>query len=98
MRIRVSIVLLALFILVACAKTKTSPTVSIPAQYQTFLSGVKLSDPQDPVAIIDTSKGMIAFEVYEAKTPQTAANFLKLVQQGFYDGLQFHRVEPGFVI
>lgn len=49
-------------------------------------------------AIIETSKGNITIELYEDEAPATAANFIDLVERGFYDGLKFHRYEPGFVI
>jgi len=49
-------------------------------------------------AIIDTNKGSIAIELFEDKAPITAGNFIDLVERGFYDGLKFHRYEPGFVI
>lgn len=37
-------------------------------------------------------------ELYDQDAPGTVANFCKLAQSGFYDGLTFHRVIPGFVI
>src|SRR5262245_41016594 len=49
-------------------------------------------------AIIDTNKGPITIELYEDKTPITAGHFIDLIQKGFYNGLGFHRYEPGFVI
>lgn len=49
-------------------------------------------------AIIETGKGNITIELYEDKAPKTAGNFIDLVEKGFYDGLAFHRYEPGFVI
>ena len=42
--------------------------------------------------------GIIDIELYEDKAPITVANFKKLVSQGFYDGLIFHRVIAGFMI
>jgi cyclophilin family peptidyl-prolyl cis-trans isomerase len=45
-----------------------------------------------------TSAGVIDLEVYPDKAPVTAANFLRLADAGFYDGLIFHRVVAGFVI
>ena len=42
--------------------------------------------------------GIIDIELYEDKAPITCANFKKLVQEGFYDGLIFHRVIAGFMI
>jgi len=50
------------------------------------------------VATIVTDKGTIKFELYEKEAPITTKNFIELAQKGFYDGLTFHRVEPGFVI
>ncbi|HVF90398.1 MAG TPA: peptidylprolyl isomerase [Blastocatellia bacterium] len=49
-------------------------------------------------AIIETDKGSITIELFEDKAPITAGNFIDLVEKGFYDGLKFHRYEPGFVI
>jgi cyclophilin family peptidyl-prolyl cis-trans isomerase len=49
-------------------------------------------------AIIETNKGSITVELYEDKTPITAGNFIDLIERGFYNGLKFHRYEPGFVI
>ena len=42
--------------------------------------------------------GVIELELCPEAAPKTVANFLKLVNQGFYDGLIFHRVIPGFMI
>lgn len=44
-----------------------------------------------------TSAGAIRIELAPDRAPQTVANFLRLVDSGFYQGLQFHRVVPGFV-
>jgi cyclophilin family peptidyl-prolyl cis-trans isomerase len=49
-------------------------------------------------AIIETNKGAITIELYSDQAPITAGNFIDLVERGFYDGLKFHRYEPGFVI
>lgn len=42
--------------------------------------------------------GVITLELYPDKAPKTVANFEKLVKEGFYDGLIFHRVISGFMI
>lgn len=47
---------------------------------------------------IETNKGTIKFALYEEDAPTTTANFIKLAESGFYDGLTFHRVVPNFVI
>ena len=49
-------------------------------------------------AEIKTSKGTMTAELYEKEVPGTVANFVKLANSGFYDGLRFHRVIPDFVI
>jgi cyclophilin family peptidyl-prolyl cis-trans isomerase len=49
-------------------------------------------------AVLETVKGTIKFELYEKETPITTKNFIDLTNEGFYNGLTFHRVEPGFVI
>ena len=49
-------------------------------------------------AVIEMDAGKIAIEFYELDAPETVANFVKLAKKGFYDGLKFHRVEPGFVV
>lgn len=49
------------------------------------------------VAIIETQKGIIKIELFADDAPLTVSNFVFLVEDGFYDGLIFHRVEPGFV-
>ena len=50
------------------------------------------------VATIDTDRGTIRIELYDDKTPKTVANFEKLVGDGYYDGLVFHRVLDNFMI
>jgi cyclophilin family peptidyl-prolyl cis-trans isomerase len=57
-----------------------------------------MSTKKNRTAVIETEKGTIRFELYEDLAPITAANFIALAEQKFYDGLNFHRVEPGFVI
>ncbi len=49
-------------------------------------------------AVILTEKGVMKAELYEKEVPGTVANFEKLANAGFYDGLRFHRVIPGFVL
>src|SRR5262249_58976135 len=51
-----------------------------------------------PVVILDTSAGQITLELDAEKAPITVENFLKYVDDKFYDGLIFHRVIPGFMI
>ncbi len=48
-------------------------------------------------AIITMDKGDITIELFDKEAPETVGNFAKLIGEGFYDGLIFHRVIPGFV-
>ncbi|MHB1125700.1 MAG: peptidylprolyl isomerase [Bacillota bacterium] len=48
-------------------------------------------------AIIEMDKGEITVELFGKEAPGTAENFEKLINEGFYNGLTFHRVIPGFV-
>jgi peptidyl-prolyl cis-trans isomerase A (cyclophilin A) len=52
----------------------------------------------NPTAVIRTNLGEIAIELYEDKAPNTVGNFVKLTEDGYYNGLIFHRVIPGFMI
>ncbi|MDR0969272.1 MAG: peptidylprolyl isomerase [Lentimicrobiaceae bacterium] len=49
-------------------------------------------------ATIETEKGTMILEMFDDDAPNTVANFEKLANSGFYDGLIFHRVIPDFVI
>jgi len=53
---------------------------------------------ENRTAVIETSKGTIKVALDEKKAPITTANFIKLAQSGFYDGLIFHRIIKGFMI
>jgi peptidyl-prolyl cis-trans isomerase B (cyclophilin B) len=49
-------------------------------------------------ATFDTNRGTIVAEMYDTDAPGTVANFEKLANAGFYDGVKFHRVIPNFVV
>ncbi len=50
------------------------------------------------VATIQTKRGTIRIQLQEDKVPKTVANFVKLANRSFYDGLKFHRVIPDFMV
>jgi cyclophilin family peptidyl-prolyl cis-trans isomerase len=52
----------------------------------------------NPVVTFRTTLGDIQMEIFQDKVPKTAGNFLTLAKKGFYTGLTFHRVIPGFMI
>lgn len=61
-------------------------------------SGTEAGEAKSPKAVIEMDAGKIIIEFYEKDAPGTVANFVKLAKQGFYNGLSFHRVVPGFVV
>ena len=52
----------------------------------------------NPQVELDTSAGTIRLELYPDAAPKTVANFLQYVKSGHYEGTQFHRVIPGFMV
>ncbi len=59
---------------------------------------VSMTNDKNPVAEIATSKGTFTLELFEDTMPITAGNFIKLAEEGFYNGTKFHRVIPDFMI
>lgn len=59
---------------------------------------VSMTNEKNPVAEITTNHGTFELELFEDTMPITAGNFIKLATEGFYDGVQFHRVIDGFMI
>lgn len=71
----------------------TALTAPVGDELRTLIERAKTSQVR-----LATSKGDIVFTFYPDDAPQHCAAFMKLAESGFYDGLAFHRVEPGFVI
>jgi len=69
-----------------------------------FLVGIAVMTPMAhgaaarPRATIKTTKGTIVIELYKEEASKTVENFIKLAKKGFYNGIIFHRVIPGFMI
>jgi peptidyl-prolyl cis-trans isomerase B (cyclophilin B) len=57
-----------------------------------------MSDIKFTTGEIQTNKGVLKFELYDDDAPGTVANFKKLISEGYYDGLKFHRVIPDFMV
>ena len=57
-----------------------------------------VSGQSNPVVVMETSMGTIKIELRPDLTPITAENFLRYVDNGYYDGLIFHRVISGFMV
>ncbi|HEY1331054.1 MAG TPA: peptidylprolyl isomerase [Actinomycetota bacterium] len=67
------------------------PSYDAPPQMQIDPNGTY-------VAVMETSHGTITIELFAADAPNTVNSFTFLARDGFYDGLTFHRIIPGFVI
>jgi cyclophilin family peptidyl-prolyl cis-trans isomerase len=87
-------------------KSAETSTSSAPAkQSPATMGAAKVATPEPPkidpenvVAVIDMGKGgRIVFEFYPKDAPISVDNFIKLANKGFYNGLKFHRVIPGFM-
>jgi len=65
---------------------------------QTVSTAPAPGQPANPRVLIETSKGNITVELFPGNAPQSVGNFINYVKTGFYDGLIFHRVIPGFMI
>jgi len=52
----------------------------------------------NPVVVIETTLGKVVVELFPKEAPDTVANFVKLVEKGYYDGVIFHRVIPKFMV
>ena len=88
---------IALFLLSLMLGVTAGCGASEPGK-QTVSTAPGAGQPANPRVLIETSKGNITVEVFPRNAPQSAANFLNYVQSGYYDGLVFHRVIPGFMI
>ena len=52
----------------------------------------------NPIAVFDTTLGTFKVELYQDKMPETCENFIKLVNDGFYNGMTFYRISDNFMI
>nr|WP_018234026.1 peptidylprolyl isomerase [Thioalkalivibrio thiocyanodenitrificans] len=62
------------------------------------MGSLAMAENENPKVTIETSKGAIVVELFADKAPDTVANFMEYVNDGFFDGTIFHRVIPGFMI
>lgn len=73
-----------------------SPT-SLVLGENTSATPTIINNNEETVVALDTINGQIVIKLYAKETPNTVATFLKKVNSGFYNGLIFHRVIPGFM-
>ena len=64
-----------------------------------IISGCSNKEYENPIVTMEIENyGTIKIELYPEYAPNTVANFVSLIKDGFYDGLTFHRLVPGFVL
>ncbi len=106
---RLSVLIALFFVLSSCAATEQPQTNEGNDATITATDGSKEStnpnagtgetDHQNPIVTIEMEDGgKIKAELYPDVAPNTVNNFISLIHKGFYDGLIFHRVIPGFMI
>lgn len=73
--------------------------VAVVASQNLLFSSQNNNKPKEnPIAFFDTTYGTFKVELYQDKMPITVGNFVKLVNDGFYNGLIFHRIKNDFMI
>jgi peptidyl-prolyl cis-trans isomerase B (cyclophilin B) len=99
------LLLLPLVVLLVGCGGKKSDNASGGSSMNCEISGDKskaslidLDDGQTHSVVVKTNKGDFTFDLATKISPCTTASFAGLVQKGFFDGLTFHRIVPGFVI
>ena len=91
-RITGIILVLATLLLMSCAGNTPKPkTYSAPPS-------MNIDTSKQYIATIETNRGDLVLELFAGDVPVTVNNFVFLAREGFYDGLTFHRVIPGFMI
>lgn len=58
----------------------------------------EVASEENSKVVVTTNRGEFTLELFEKEAPITAGNFKKLVEEGFYDGIKFHRVISGFMV
>jgi len=105
---RISILLLvSMFFIFGCGKkeeVKTEKVEEKPAELappettKKEISQEPIVREKNPIVVMETNHGPIEIELYWKESPKLTENFLRLVNNGFYNDLTFHRIVPGFVI
>ncbi|MGC9450273.1 MAG: peptidylprolyl isomerase [Oceanipulchritudo sp.] len=97
-----SAALLALVALTGC-RGRPHPDLFEPGDIDVWRTVAPAAQGQEqadslPLVELQTTKGIILIQLYEEQAPESVANFLEYVEDGFFEGTIFHRIVPGFVI
>lgn len=90
-----SIIFVMLLIVSACGKTKEKEETNNVVSHTPPVS----KHETNPIVTMEMENGgIVQMELYPKVAPQSVDNFVTLINDGFYDGLTFHRVIPGFMV
>lgn len=91
--------LIVILLFTGCTKKAQSPeTPSFPEKLKTTVLKVDKDGLTFLTAFLKTVHGNIEIKFYSREAPRSVTRFIKLIREGFYDGLKFHRVIPKFII
>ena len=82
----------------ACRQPATTMDTPLPTPTISPTLAPSPAIKKDALVIINTDRGPITIKLFPDLAPKTVQNFLSKIQSNHYNGLTFHRVEPGFVI
>lgn len=99
MKLFIVTIALSLFI-TGCTMTdnSTSPNANVNEQTPTATEAENPAVTENTMVVLETTEGTIKLELFNSTMPITAGNFLKLVEDEFYNGVIFHRVIPNFMV
>lgn len=99
MKLFIVTIALSLFI-TGCTMTDstTSPNANLNEQTPTATEAENPAVTENTMVVLETTEGTIKLELFNSTMPITAGNFLKLVEDEFYNGVIFHRVIPNFMV
>jgi len=92
-------IFITIFLLSSCTKQtpKTDNIDIVTLQVTPTPTTMDTKTNSDSLISLTTKDGQMTIKLYDVETPKTAANFRSKAESGFYDGLIFHRVIPGFM-
>lgn len=92
------IIFISIIVLSSCTNQKKTDNIDIVTlQITPIPTTMDTKTNSDSLISLTTKDGQMQIKLYDKETPNTAANFRSKVNSGFYDGLIFHRVIPGFM-
>jgi len=83
---------------IAEASAMPQPNPSVKASNSAPDLGTDANGLSRATVVVTTNQGVIRFKFYPTDAPNTVQRMIELINQGFYNGLTFHRVVPGFVV